>query len=527
MYKRMASKSHTYVQGKNEKGLPEYYVDVTEEHLFKFELYNSLCSNDAYDLAIYLCEQALNRGEIPILPSEVITLLVTLASVGSLNEEIVTMRGDPFNPGRSPLPSRSLRLLNRLYEIVNDFDTERYPIHDLELLRCQFFHFVDRITARKGRSLISESPVKRSVAKHLRGNTVLDLPIFEEGIAQESKEMYSSYINLMDIHTQVLKTTMINKVLSQAGALWNCIGWALSASMKDDGAEYISGRKWLSIIQLLLQLYDIRQEYYMNFEMRLVMHENTCDPVCALKRSPMFRFFDALDCRNIFQGLVDYIFVDCITRNSLHPISPFLHELSSVNADNYLYKETQDSKLATTMNTRRYILYLFFKFLDQAEQHTKLASLEINRSDCYKYMVDTLYVYTPIKDFRHFFLTRNIAFDFNLLSVLIELHLKRALDNLRLNNGINILGSINDVNHFSKEFLRLINITANSNLLNRVRSSERRMQVDHCIIVLARLATFLHGTKQFKSLPNFKAVIKTKINTQPGLNDLLYIFKIK
>ncbi|CDO92075.1 unnamed protein product [Kluyveromyces dobzhanskii CBS 2104] len=194
----MATCSHTYDLGPNQLNKPEYYVELTEKHLSDFEIWNSLCSNERYDMVLYLCEQYLNRKVLPVIPSEVITVLFTVASIGDYNKGTLIRKADPFDNGRESLSNRCLRLLETLVNALHEYDTSVYDLHDLELLRCQFFYFVDSIEPKNGRALIldpindrNSSTTPRRPFKYLSPSFYDDSPLF-------AKPLYGSYINLIE-----------------------------------------------------------------------------------------------------------------------------------------------------------------------------------------------------------------------------------------------------------------------------------------------------------------------------------------
>ena len=513
----MASQSHKYDLGRNELNKPDYYVELTEKHLSNFEIWNSLCSNESYDMLLYLCEQYLNMGRFPVIPSEVIAVLFTLASIGDHNKGSLIKKADPFDTGRELLTRRSMKLLETLLDILQTFDTDLYEIYDLELLRCQFFYFIDSIRPENGRALVLD-PLNAQSSRATRRSFKLSSRSAEGGSLLSVEPLYGSYINLIGDDTSVFKTTMVHSALSQEGSFWNGFSWALSTFMighenedqKTDW-DYELAKAWLSVFKLIFIIYELRQDYYIDSKTE------------TIEKSPIFRLLEAVDKKNQLKGLVQYLFVGCVECEILYPVSPSLNDPSTSNASFNQFHEDKDYRAAFSMDVRKDTLCVFVRFLDRYERH--LQSYPFTLDALYGTIVDALYSDLKISSFKQFFLSCDVEKDRNLITTLVEKLLNKAFSNVEPRRTFNIVNKMSNFEEVTSELMKLLRAIDRSAAFNRSRISKRRIQMDFCIIILTRLIITTHPQGNFEELLRVLTTFAKSPNSFMDVKDVIPLFE--
>lgn len=528
----MATCSHTYDLGPNQLNKPEYYVELTEKHLSDFEIWNSLCSNERYDMVLYLCEQYLNRKVLPVIPSEVITVLFTVASIGDYNKGTLIRKADPFDNGRESLSNRCLRLLETLVNALHEYDTSVYDLHDLELLRCQFFYFVDSIEPKNGRALIldpindrNSSTTPRRPFKYLSPSFYDDSPLF-------AKPLYGSYINLIEDGNMVFKTPMLQLILSQEGSFWNSLCWALSAmhynnntSSSDDNVVNNSNsvnancsnsneqlaRTWLLIFKLLFSIYDLRQGYFMDAK------------EVSTKHSPVYRLLLAVDKKKHLKGLLEYLFVGCVESPVLYPVCPLPDDNSGSNLYSCQFQVNEYLRMELSMCLRKDILCLFLKSIRSFENIP--VSPPLTHELFYDAITDTLYNDLKIGNFKQFLITWDLEEDRDILATFIEKIINKAFSSVESKRKFKIVSKLSDVDAITNELTILLRGMGKFAAFNRSPNSKRRMQLDFCILLLGKLIVASHPSERFDRFHKFLFTIKSSGKSSVGLKDLTLIFK--
>lgn len=513
---------HTH--GTNGDGLPHYYVQLTGKQLSEFEIFDSLCSNESYESLIYICEQKLNQGILPVLPGEVIDVLLTLGSIGIHKGQSTLRRHDPVNVGKCWLPKRSLRLLNNLLDILIEFDCDTYDCHSLELLRCQFFYFLDRIKVVKGRSLVEGNVFEKSASTN-ENRIHSGVGFFVGDSTDESlPRLYNSYVSLIDANLEVFKTPLVTRIVSGPGSFWNLISWSLANSMDDTKPMYSSARLWLSIARFLFRVYHIRLEYTLLAEIES-FRENSIDVRNYITNSKFFELFEGVDNKNMCQGLLDYIFVGCVKHDELKPIAPLANELELSKTYIAQFKSSECDNISDTMVLRRSILNLFSKFdrlLHGEKEHENKLSKNFVRI-----VVDWIFYEFSTDIFRYFFISTASLIDYELLSRLAESFVQKCFDSFQIHYVVQISDNMKSHVDLANELLQIIGLLRKSPVIGKARFANRKMQLEFSVLLFGHFGTYVHGSTKFKSIPGFEEKIKI-IGTDPrlSLKDLQKVFRI-
>lgn len=509
----MASTSREYVVEDKEAKRPAYYVEVTDKQISDFEIWNSLCANEGYEVVVYICEQYLNSGQIPVISSEIISVLFTLASVDEDVNRSLLRKADPLDHGRESLPARSLRLLDTLISHLVSFDHEKFDLYNLELLRCQFFYFIDGLIPTKGRSWICSPP------EYNKSNKII-WPFTDNAFMPQSNvPLYASYINLIDDNRVVFKSMMINRLLSQNGSFWNTLSWTLSCFSTEENFVIRSfNERWLSIFNLLFDVYSLRQDYYMRYESS------------NLRTSPLFKVFWAVDHKYISKGLLEYLFVGCNEKESLYPIPPPPNEavLGVEHVIHFTYNRSY--KLSMSMKLRKKIIGLFLDLFPTLKNDI---NVDLPRKeDILDILADTMYNDLKIEPFKHFMIScysnrKDNDDDSMFLPQLVERIINKAFINVNRQKQFAIVDNLHDIAKITSELVQLLKATNKYAAFNRSRSMKRREKIDFCIITVAKLMTTTHSIKKFQDYSSFLSTIKTFAHSSAGLKDLELFFYFK
>lgn len=261
-------KSTEYVIGKNIDGLPHYFVKLTKKRLSHFDVQNSMVLLNSYDNLLLFLESQLYESTIvnstdsegdtltksqglPIPPFDVIMVLFTLVSISSHYLEPQLNQNNPYNITKIDLNKRATKILNMFIHILKDFNTDLYSQYDLELLRCQFFLALDLLTCRS------------RVLSHNRFIFHLNQDNNSSAMEEFLKNPYKSYVSFLDKKGKVFNNPLIYLIFNKRDKFLNFFLWSLANSLSSDVVLYTDAREiWIPLMNILLDLYDLRQNIF-------------------------------------------------------------------------------------------------------------------------------------------------------------------------------------------------------------------------------------------------------------------------
>lgn len=139
--------NHTSIGENDDERLP-YYVDVSDDTLFTFEVLNSMCMLDNYDHLLFTLEcQSVDEEKFAIPPFDVLLVLMTLTTVSDHYKEPILRQNDPYNTSRGKLSRRAFKILRFYVKMLQKYDLNGGQRPDIELLRCQFFLIIDSLSS--------------------------------------------------------------------------------------------------------------------------------------------------------------------------------------------------------------------------------------------------------------------------------------------------------------------------------------------------------------------------------------------
>ncbi|AET39172.1 Smc5-Smc6 complex subunit NSE5 Ecym_4093 [Eremothecium cymbalariae DBVPG len=483
----MAASSHHYVVGSNDAGLPHYFVELNEQCLKEFEQYNSLCSVDEYEQLLYLLENKFLSGQVPIPPSDVIVVLLTLATASSHYKDHLIRGNDPYNVGRTDIAHRCMRFLNELLRTVHVFELHKYELFELELLRCQLFTFLDSIDPKQSTSTISKRVRTRT------NNQVSDIPFIAEELPQSlgSPETVNyKYISALETKKAVFHNPLITRVLSQSGSFWNSVAWALSSSVDDDPVKHYCGEVWLPIIMFIFELYELRHEYYKLHELggtdRLGFTQKFI-------RSPLVSLFKSLSSSNIHIALCDHLFVNCGKGVGSGIARPVYHSELNLSAT-YLpiCKPSTSFKWYKSMKLRRRILGAYYRVLADIPSSQRIKSFSEDQS--IKYMSRILLQIDKLSMFESFFLTDEISATMHYLPLLAEHTVVQLWEDCNKTIEPTLVDNLKNLDALIDNFEDLLEGEPKV-CVNDLGLLKTTGYIYTCTLVLLKCALFLHGKR--------------------------------
>lgn len=498
----MASTSHLYVAGLNTIGKPHYFVELSEDMVRSFETLSSLASLNAFEKLLYICENELASGRLPIIPNDVMILLLTLAGISPHYKDHVLRNHDSMNVGRINLSYRALRLLSTLFDIVIRFDSDLYSSYDLELLRCQYFILVD--------SLTPTNKIISPITTHKLSNVITENKLNFSRKLGTYINYYGSYISALETKFHVFNNLLITYTLFQEGKLWNCIAWCLTNSTSNDEIKYYCGRHWLSVVKLILRLFDLRHTYYKNHE--LSNDDEKSLYLSKFMKSPLYLLFQSLDQTQIHIELCNCLFTNSDVFIKNKDICPVYHTeliLSTTYLDTTISHNIY--KLKTLMKLKRHILGLYFKLTSDIPKNEKIPLISLSDNQTINYIIGIVKKMS-FEEFETFFFTTNLSEDMNYLPLLAERMIIELLSDIDIILKIDIVNSLKTHYKMADTIRNLIrkrpvNLDLNFDI-------EKCNRVDCCIILIMKYAVFCHGTSVFKNNVNFVTFLNETINNE-------------
>ncbi|SCW02788.1 LAFE_0F14290g1_1 [Lachancea fermentati] len=508
----MASSSHEFTVGDEKECLPHYHVELTEDYLLEFEMLNSLCSVESYDQLFFFFESNMNRRRLPVPPSDVIIVILTLAAMGEHYKDRALRAKDPYNVARVGIPVRAVKLLRGLLRILEEFEVELYDRYALELLRCQFLIVSDHLSpaAVNPKTFRNErDPQKRR--KTNSGVLLESTKSMKDADQSWFSNNYSSYVSVLDHKSKILNCTPLTAKLSQEGEFWNCVAWALYTSMSENPHEYYCGRAWLPILEVIFDLYDLRHAYFMNFE--LDKDQNTRGLSRSLEKCPILGVFKVLSSQNLQTALCDYLFIGCkyslMGKILVH--SPYHNEIDTSTTYISHNDVSNEYKLKKTMALRRQILRLFFKLLQSLSPGVNIIP-HVDEDCFFKDLAETLQSFESSEQLKSFFFTSTINLDISFLPMLAQHTLKQITGQLGFEVDMFIADNLGGDDVVLKELLEEFTIGLprfNPDYEEPREKVYKSIEIcDLCVVVLLRYLIYVHGTAALKKVDVFEGFLK-------------------
>lgn len=422
-------KSTAYVVGENTDGFPHYFVKLTKRQISHFDVQNSMVLLDSYDNLLFFLESQLyetslvnnidsERGtimksqELPIPPFDVIMVLFTLVSVSNHYLEPQLNQNNPYNITRIDLNKRAAKILNMFIHILKDFDTDLYTQYDLELLRCQFFMALDLLTCRS------------RVLKHNRFTFHLNHDNSSSALEEFLKNPYKSYVSFLDKKGKIFNNPLIYLIFNRRDKFLNIFLWSLSNSLSNDMVLYTDAREiWIPLMNILLDLYDLRQKYFLKNEV-IKMRKQLF--VQKLMESPLSQFFSFVNrVENFSLTLIEYIFVNCefttntnIDKDWIKPV--FFKENHFVKGYINRFKYNKKFQLQESMKLRKKILSHCFQLLLALPPNHVMPLMKMKTEEVLSSIALLLQNFSDLEQFKAFFQIYDLKMELAFMPLVIE-----------------------------------------------------------------------------------------------------------
>ena len=410
---------------------PHYFVNLSEKHLYNFEVLNALTLLGNYEnLLTYIeiqVQQVLSSDkkgeELLVPPFDIWVILLTIATVTNVSKDQVLNESDVYNQSRMSLNKRALKLLSIYSRILIDFDTEKYNQYDLELLRCQIFLLLDMILPGSEGNAISSSMTR-----------TLRVKIYSPAYA-ELRNPYTSYKDCLQQLDSILGNKLIHKKLTQPGEMANLLLFTFSNSLpvqQDNKAQFLTVyESWILIFPFLFEMITLRQNYYIENETN--KNDAPIEPALFVQRlieSPIARYFRVIDSAQFIQRFIEYVFVDCPdhknqTRFVNEVNDPKGFKISNTYMERIFYPS--DYTLERSMSLRRHFAFLGFHLLSVVPNGCNLISPRMEINNFINEMAIELYNLRDITHFASFLYSDNLERDIIFIPLLIETVFKKLL----------------------------------------------------------------------------------------------------
>ncbi|AMD21627.1 HFL229Cp [Eremothecium sinecaudum] len=488
----MATTSQNYVIGENDLGLPHYLVELDEYHLKEFEQFSSMCSLDEYEQLLYTLENKFLHKTVPVPPSDGIIIMLTLATASPHYKDQFIKANDPYNVGRADITKRCMRLLLQLVRLVESFDSEKYNVYDLELLRCQLFLVLDHINPK--RLLV---PISKRVRTH-HGNKLSSIPFSDGEMSLDNTSNLRTnytYISVLETKTTVFQNPLITHVLSQNGGFWNFVGWALSSEIDEDLVKNYCGETWLPIVSFLFSLYDLRQEYFKHCEMGKEL--SSLEYANRLSKSPLVSLFKSLGSKEIHVALCDAIFINCGEGIGNGEGRPVYHSELNLSA-NYIpiHKGSVSYRLQKSMRYRRRILASYFKVLADIPVDQRIRPFSEEQS--IKHLVRTLVKLETVEMFQEFFYADDLHTNMHYLPLLAERIVIDLWEDCGKIIELALSSNLGNLDLTIEECEKILDGRP-QDCANDLGLNKTTVYLDTCTLVLLKYAVMLHGDGITKS----------------------------
>lgn len=452
-------KATQYVRGENTDGLPHYLVQLTKKHISNFDAQNSMVLLDSYDSLLYFLESQLYiaplplhdnnqiHQKLPIPPFDVVLILFTLVSLSDHYLEPPSRQNNPYNMTRMDFNKRAIKILTTFIQILKNFDTNLYSQYDLELLRCQFFIALDLLTQKS--RVLSHNTFRFHLSKN------------EKSSEKEAflNNPYKSYVTFLDKKGKIFNNPIIHLILNRRDKILNMVLWTLSNSLSENTTLYTDSREvWIPFMNILLDLYDLRQKYFLKNEM-VKMRKSLF--VQKLMQSPLSQFFSFVNSiENFSLTLIEYIFISCEYRNN------------SKNDDNWIkplyYKEDEMVKtfvprfviskkyqLQETMKLRKKLLYHCFQLLLTLPPNRTMPLLRMETEEILSSISSILFNFTNLDQFQAFFQVYDLEMELAFMPLVIE----KTINELTMDTckkPFDLVNRIISMTQFIKEWISVI-----------------------------------------------------------------------
>ncbi|SCV01393.1 LAMI_0G11210g1_1 [Lachancea mirantina] len=320
---------------------PCYHVDLTHESLVDFEEMSTLCALESYDKILFFLESNMGLPRMGVPSSDVVIVLLTLATMCGAKSEMALKANDPYGVGRISLPVRCLKLLMQYVEILAGRSDYEFDPYYFKLLRCQFFNVADYIL---NWDLEHEKFTSKQKIKETEGfaTTYNYIGIFEHG------------------DRKVLKRETLSSKLRARQSLQNCVAWALKLSSSSDDALSAVGITWIQILNVLFELFELRCICLQKCGKKDDERDD------SLKISWLTAFLRSFGVHN--HSLCDLVFIGCeFTGQQVVPSDPIYREdpeknIKRLRADHQM-NDLSVYSYAQSMRLRHQILRVVFQVL--------------------------------------------------------------------------------------------------------------------------------------------------------------------
>ncbi|CCK68793.1 Smc5-Smc6 complex subunit NSE5 KNAG_0B03510 [Huiozyma naganishii CBS 8797] len=466
-----------YVSGGKDDLLKHYHVELTEKCLRTFEILNSFSLLDNYDgVLLFLEYQIYNANcqlDIPVVPFDVILVLFTLVTISEHYKEPQLRDNDPYNVCRQPLNRRAVKILRFYVNLLKEFDVEAHGRYNLELLRCQFFFALDCLIPH---------------GHHPRNwNSKLQNP-------------YKSYISLLTKKEHVLNNQLLHLKLSKRGEFVNMLRWTLACSLDERVTYFMSAHEiWDPIVNLLLDLLDLRQKYFVLNEITLSKKKKRTF-VQRLSESPSVKFLKIIDTFHFGPLFTEYLFTGCNddrTRNkTIKPVYNDETQLSQAFVPRFKYPKSYI--LEKSMKLRKRLLVACFNLLITVPRGHRLCTIHLETDDFLNNLSWELIGLKSIEYFQAFFKTYDRERELAFMPVINEKIINDITD-----LKFNLVDQIVSIRNFLKEWTSVIH----SYLLLKLQELSKAgvvleiYQIQTCLLALFEYFEFIHekdGIKKSK-----------------------------
>ncbi|EDO18914.1 hypothetical protein Kpol_1023p85 [Vanderwaltozyma polyspora DSM 70294] len=548
-YAEPCSTSNEFTNKNDIKSLPYYFVHLTDKHLSNFETLNAMALIGNYADLLFFIESYETSDTFVVPPYDIIILLLTLVTVSKYYKEATVRKNDYYVLTGKQLNKRSIAILKNYIEILNEFDCGKYDRYSLELLRCQFFLAIELIFNKEKRTDI------RNRFKRRRAEVEFEIEYLTSSVDENNDDdtigfqnPYNSYIPFLDRNKTVLGNKLFNIVLNKRDSFINLLIWTLSNSLEEDTALYLSSQEiWMPILQMILDIYLLRHDYYIQNE--LTNKGNSHFFSRELSRSPIGTLLRSIGEVDFIERFCESVFINCSDRNdilSYRTVMQRIYQNENVISNAFLprVKYSNDYKMLKSMSIRRKMIGLCFRLLQDLDDDERLELPKMSTNTLGDSIIRCVINFDNIKQFKMFFYTEMISKELFFLPILAEDCILKLSENYLENNRetLDLCSNFNNSKAFFQILVELINdgyfyipeLKCNDNDAydksnNKEKNDENNkidakikkslykkyitiMKADICLIVLLRFFIYensnMNEIKALSSFNNFLARVK-------------------
>lgn len=520
----MASRdAYSYAQEKD-KGLPPFFVGLSEDRLSTFEVLNSMCLLDNYDHLLFTLEcQMINEKSFAVPPFDVLLVLMTLVTVSEHYKEPVMRANDPYNTSRGKLNRRALKILRFYVRILQTSDALGGNHPDTELLRCQFFLIVDSFSSNA-----KWAHPHRRKRRRTESGVVYNFDAVETEEA-ESKGVipnpYRAYVSCLEQKKRILGNDLLSLRLRQPGSFINMILWTLSNSLQDDKVLYIDSHEvWIPLLELIVDLFVLRHDFFLKHELK--SSEKAKDKfhvVQLLSESPLANFLHLIESSQSGLSFCQCIFLSCDYKSDDLDISIELH--SVYYGENTLSKTfvprtsfSKAYKIKRSMSLRRKIIGTYCKLLTEVPTGHRLIKPKPNADELINDISDSLARFRNLEEFESFFRADNLTTASYFVPLIAEdtlrhliFHFKRDIERLEAERlTLSLVENLDNVGEFLNEWIRLFRqgfFVPPERQLSAQELVEIK-KADICMLALFEYISYLEGVAVVKANAKFHDFIE-------------------